>query len=124
MSSWKFIPKKEINKKNLYDIPKQKGEIRVVSCDMAFIQGEKNDNSIYSCSRLLPDYTTFDRNSDANVRVENGYRRVVSYIESKQGGDVPAQARRIRQIFEDFQADFLVLDTRNAGRNAALYRNI
>lgn len=108
-----------INKKNPYDIPKQKGEIRIISCDMAFVENKKNDNSIFSCMRLLPDYTTYNRESSGDIKIDNGYRRIVSYLESVQGGDVTRQALRIRQLFEDFSADFIVLDLRNAGRNAA-----
>lgn len=103
------------NKKNPYDIPKQKGEVRVVSCDMAFIENKQNDNSIFTCLRLLPDYTTYNRESSGDVRIENGYRRIISYIESVQGGDIVRQALRIRQLFEDFGADYIVLDLRNAG---------
>ena len=108
-----------INKKNPYDIPKQKGEVRIISCDMAFVENKKNDNSIFSCMRLLPDYTTYNRESSGDIKIDNGYRRIVSYLESVQGGDVTRQALRIRQLFEDFSADFIVLDLRNAGRNAA-----
>lgn len=106
-------------KKNPYDIPKQKGEIRIVACDMAFVESKKNDNSIFSCMRLLPEYTTYSRESSSDIEIDNGYRRIVSYIESVQGGDVTKQAIRIRQLFEDFGADYIVLDMRNAGRNAA-----
>lgn len=108
-----------INKKNPHDIIKQKGEIRIIACDMAFVENKKNDNSIFSCMRLLPDYTTYNRQSSGEIQVDNGYRRIVSYMESVQGGDVVRQALRIRQLFEDFSADYIVLDLRNAGRNAA-----
>ena len=47
--------------------------------------------------------------------MSNGYRRLVPYIESVQGGDTVKQAIRIRQLFDDFNADFIVLDLRNAG---------
>lgn len=97
------------NKKNPYDIPKQKGEIRVVSCDMAFVTNKKNDNSVFSCMRLLP---------ETNRNNVSGYREILCYLESIQGGDVSKQAVRIRQLYEDFGADYIVLDTRNAGRNA------
>lgn len=101
-------------KKNIYDIPKQNGEIRIVSCDMAFVTNKKNDNSIFSCMRLLPDYTTYNRESE-KFTLSNGYRRLVPYMESIQGGDTVGQAIRIRQLFEDFNADYIVLDLRNAG---------
>lgn len=103
------------NKKNPYDIPKQNNEIRIVACDMAFVENKKNDNSIFSCMRLLPEYTTYRRESSSDIEIDNGYRRIVSYLESVQGGDVTKQAIRIRQLFEDFGADYIVLDTRNAG---------
>lgn len=102
-------------RKNPYDIPKQNGEIRIVACDMAFVENKKNDNSIFSCMRLLPEYTTYSRESSNDIEIDNGYRRIVSYLESVQGGDVTKQAIRIRQLFEDFGADYIVLDMRNAG---------
>lgn len=101
-------------KKNPYFVPKQKNEVRVVGCDLAFVENENNDNSIFTCMRLLPESTTYKTES-SDVQIENGYRRVVPYIESIQGGDIVRQAVRIRQVFEDFNADYIVLDTRNAG---------
>jgi len=105
----------KMGKKNPYDINKQQNEVRIVSCDMAFIENKKNDNSIFSCIRLLPECTTYSREASEDIKIDNGYRRIVSYIESVQGGDTTKQAIRIRQLFEDFGADFIVLDTRNAG---------
>jgi hypothetical protein len=64
--------------------------------------------------RLLPECTTYNRDS-SETKIDNGYRRVVSYIESIQGGDVTKQAIRIRELYEDFNADYIVLDLRNAG---------
>lgn len=114
-----FYPRTTIDfkmgKKNPYDIPKQQNEVRVVSCDMAFIENKKNDNSIFSCIRLLPECTTYSRETSDDIKIDNGYRRIVSYLESVQGGDLTKQAIRIRQLFEDFGADYIVLDTRNAG---------
>lgn len=104
-----------IKKKNSHDIPKQTGEIRIVSCDMAFITNEKNDNSIFSCIRLLPESTTYSGENDKHIEIKQGYRRIVPYIESNQGGDTGRQALRIRQLYEDFDSDYIVLDTRNAG---------
>jgi len=105
-----------VGKRNKYDIPKQKGEIRVVCCDMAFIENKKNDNSIFSCGRLIPEYTRYRRGSDdEDKEINNGYRVLLPYIESVQGGDTTRQALRIRQLYEDFEADYIVLDMRNAG---------
>jgi len=105
-----------VGKKNPYAIPKQNGEIRVVSCDMAFIENKKNDNSIFSCGRFIPEVTKYRRGTDEEDKeIKNGYRVKVPYIESVQGGDTTKQALRIRQLYEDFDADYIVLDLRNAG---------
>jgi hypothetical protein len=83
---------------------------------MAFVENKKNDNSIFSCGRLIPDYTTYKRGDDEEDRlISNGYKIMVPYIESVQGGDTMRQALRIRQLYEDFSADYIVLDLRNAG---------
>jgi hypothetical protein len=116
-----FYPRLAIDvrskKKNPYDIPKQTGEIRIVACDMAFIENKKNDNSVSSCIRLLPESTIYEsQNSERKkIEVKQGYRRIVSYLEHHQGGDIIKQAIRIRQLYEDFDADYIVLDTRNGG---------
>lgn len=116
-----FYPRKTIDvltgKKNPFAIPRQNGEIRIVACDMAFVEGDKNDNSIFSCMRLLPESTTHTL-ADKSIEISNGYHRQVPYLESIQGGDTDKQAIRIRQLFADFEADYIVLDLRNAGRNA------
>lgn len=105
-------------RKNPHDISKQSGEIRVVSCDMAFIEDKKNDASVFTCLRLLPETVTYGRSDNGSFEMSNGYRRIVPYIESCPGGDTTKQARRIRQLYEDFHADYIVLDMRNAGRDA------
>lgn len=102
-------------KKNPYAISKVPGEVRIVSCDMAFIENNKNDNSIFTCLRLLPESTSHKSSSGDEVVFDNGYRRIVCYMESIQGGETKKQAIRIRQLFDDFQADYICLDTRNAG---------
>jgi len=103
------------NKKNPYSIAKQAGEVRLVACDMAFVESKRNDNSIFSCIRLLPESTRYERENSSDIEVNNGYRRIVPYITSVQGGDTVRQARRIRQLYEDFEADYIVLDMRNGG---------
>ena len=116
-----FYPRKLVDvkthKKNPHSMQKQNGEIRIVSCDMAFITKKGNDNSIFTCMRLLPESRIYDTESPDRGRIEvkKGYRRVVSYLESHQGGDTDMQAVRIRQLYEDFDADYIVLDIRNAG---------
>lgn len=106
-----------MKKKNPYAIPKQQGEIRLVACDMAFVENKKNDNSVFSCIRLIPESRTYTIQSEngSEKEVNQGYRKIVSYLEPIQGGDTVKQAIRIKQLFEDFEADYTILDLRNGG---------
>lgn len=113
-----FYPRRaedfRIGKKNKYAIPKLDNEIRVVANDIAFVAGSQNDNSVYSCIRAIPESTTYGVDNNT-VEVKQGYRRQYSYMESNQIGDTTLQAIRIRQLFEDFGGDYIVLDCRNGG---------
>lgn len=84
---------------------KQEGEIRLVSVDIAMMGGQQNDATIFQCVRLLPS--------------SDGYIRHVSYIESMTGQHAETQAIRLKQLFEDFQADYVVMDT--LGNGIAIY---
>lgn len=81
--------------------PKKSGEIRLVSNDIAVMAGKENDASVYTVYRLIPN--------------ENHYVRNIVYMESVSGGNTVTQAIRIRQLYEDFDCDYIVLDTMNVG---------
>lgn len=87
--------------KNVYDIPKLTDEKRIVSVDVAMRAGSLNDNTIITCARLLPS--------------RKGWMTEIVYLESHNGKNTTLQALRIKQIFEEFQGDVLVLDAANAG---------
>lgn len=128
-----LLTKRQINKKSFYprkldevkdrrknssNVPKQPGEIRVLACDMAFIErANKNDNSSFTFIRALPESVTYESNNidGKKIEVQSGYRRILSYIEASPGRDIDRQAIRIKQLFYDFEADYLVLDLRNGG---------
>lgn len=101
-------------RRNKYGIPKQDNEVRVISSDIAFVAGHKNDNSVYSCMRGIPESMTFT-GEDGIIEIKNGYHRQVPYMESNQMGDTTLQAIRIRQLYEDFNADYIVIDARSGG---------
>lgn len=104
----------KLGKKNKYAIPKLDNEIRVISNDIAFVAGSQNDNSVYSCIRAIPESVTYNTDNNS-VELTQGYRRLYPYIESNQIGDTTLQAIRIRQLYEDFNADYIVIDSRNGG---------
>lgn len=100
-----FYPQKNDNyntKKNPYDLKKVNGEIRFVSVDVSTRANRSNDNSIIACIRLIP-------------IIGKGYERHLLYMESHKGRDVGVQARRIKEVFFDFEADYICLDVQNAG---------
>lgn len=96
------------DRKNPFGIKKVDGELRLISCDIASRSGNSNDLSITSCIRLIP--------------TSRGYLRELSYMESHEGMNLSLQALRIRQIFEDFESDYLVLDIANVGYS--LYQDL
>ena len=113
-----FYPRTTIDfksgKKNKYAIPKLDNEVRVISNDIAFVAGSQNDNSVYSCIRGIPETLTYNTETNT-VEVKQGYRRTYPYMESNQIGDTTLQAIRIRQLYEDFGGDYVVVDARNGG---------
>jgi hypothetical protein len=90
-----------MGKKNIYDIPKHRDEIRIIGVDVAMKGGSTNDNTIIVCARLLPSM--------------KGWVTDIVYIESHHGKNTTLQALRLKQIFEEFKGDIMVLDTANAG---------
>jgi uncharacterized UPF0146 family protein len=90
-----------INDKGVLLPKKEKGELRLVSADIATMRGSQNDASAFFVARMIP--------------TNNGYERQVIYSESMEGGHTGVQAMRIRQLFYDFNCDYIVLDTQSAG---------
>jgi len=104
-------------KKNSYVFSKQKDEIRVLACDMAFMARKGNDRSAFSIIRALPETIKYvSQNLEgSSLEIKRGYRRSLPYMESAEGEDSMRQAIRIKQLYEDFDCDYIVLDTRNGG---------
>jgi len=100
---WKPMRNEDImaGRKNPYNIPKLQDELRLVSVDVAMRAGSTNDNTIITCARLLP--------------TKKGWSTEITYIESYNGVNTLTQALRIKQIYEEFQSDGLILDIANAG---------
>ena len=100
-----WYPQKEDNyneRKNPYAIPKSDGEVRIISVDIATRAGKKNDQSIISAIKCVP-------------MLGKGMERSLLYMESSKGEHTGLQAKRIKEVFHDFEADFLVLDLQNSG---------
>ena len=98
---WKEEIAKYGRKNNPRYANKRPNELRVISVDIAMKAGRDNDNTIiHLISSTAEDY---------------GYQRNVVYSESFNGTSTSVQALRIKQLFYEFRADYIVLDTLNAG---------
>lgn len=98
----------KIKNKALMD-KKNPNEIRVLSCDIALLGGNANDNSIFTliCAK---------RNSNGTR-----YKRYVKNIKAYQGVHPEQQALIIRRLFNDFDCDYIVLDMRGNGVSVYSY---
>lgn len=81
---------------------KLENEIRIISADIALRDGKVNDASAYILIRLIPNN-------------ENKYVRHIVGIETVEGGTSFDQSLRLKQLFEDFESDYIVLDTLGSG---------
>lgn len=84
--------------------PKQNGEKRILSVDVALMAStkHKNDASALFINQLLP--TKSGR-----------YMNNIMYAESNEGFRTEQEALTIRKMFEEFSCDYLVLDVKNFG---------
>ena len=95
------------------DIPcfreKVSGEIRVIYVDFAFTDtvksSQRNDNTIIGCMSGYP-------NEDETVLLRN-----CEYMESFSGGQKDESILRIRELFDMYEADVLLIDLRNGGED-------
>lgn len=102
-----FYPKfagHKIADKRLYIPSKIPGEVRVLSADIALMSSTKNKNDATSIfiNQMLP---------TSNNRFVNN----IVYADNNEGLRTDAQALVIRKLFEDYDCDYLVLDTKGLG---------
>lgn len=79
-------------------------EIRLIIADFAFSGNnnrEKNDNTVIKCMSLHWKKFRFERHLD--------------YIETRPGGDASSLVLRLKELFWDYQADYLIEDNRSGG---------
>ena len=84
--------------------PKQNGEVRILSADIALMSSKKhnNDATAIFINQMLPSKT-------------GRYMNNIVYSESAEGLRTEDQALIIRKLFDEYQCDWLVLDTMGVG---------
>lgn len=88
-------------RENTFKIPpKQQGEKRIISADIALMSSRKHDNDATAIfiNQLLP--------TKAGRYINN-----IVYSDASEGLRTEAQALRIRKLYEMYSCDYIVLDT-------------
>lgn len=88
----------------------EENEIRFLFADIAMSAGDNNDHTILGIMRAIPRQKTVGDN------VTKYYMREVPYMKSIIGGRVDEQALEIKKMYEEFNADFCVLDCQGLGQ--------
>lgn len=102
-----ILPSRIASKINSADVrikPKQNGEIRVMSVDVALMSSKKNNNDATAIfiNQMIP--TKAGR-----------YSNNIVYADACEGLRTDDQALLIRKIFDEYNCDYLVLDTNGIG---------
>ena len=84
--------------------PKQNGEIRILSADIALMSSKKHNN----------DATAIFVNQMTPAK-SGRYMNNIIYTQSAEGLRTEAQALMIRKLFDEYQCDWLVLDCQGVG---------
>lgn len=100
-----ILEKEKSKKKRSYYLPKQDGEKRMIAVDIALMGSSANDASVFTMIRLIPE--------------GEEYIRHIVNIETFDGTHSEAQAIRLKQLFDDFDVDYIVMDT--AGNGISVY---
>lgn len=84
--------------------PKQNGEVRILSADIALMSSRKhnNDATAIFINQMMP-------------AKAGRYMNNIVYTESVEGLRTEAQALMIRKLFDEYQCDWLVLDANGIG---------
>lgn len=92
------------NNQKVKILPKQNGEKRILSADIALMSSKKNDNdaSAIFINQLIP--------SKAGCFTSN-----IVYGETSEGLHTEDQALVIRRLFEEFSCDYIALDCTGLG---------
>lgn len=110
MSDEEYIQYKDCREKYPYYQEKLPNEIRLLCMDVAVIESSKNDNTAFFIIRLIPD--------------SGRYTIIVPYADSMHGLNSIAQTKRMKQLFYEFECDYMILDTQGVKYLPQLYSNI
>ena len=105
----------KINKRKSKE-DKQK-DIIIIGADIASMGGNKNDRSAFCVLKLI-EKNKVTKSIVDNKEITSVYRyfdRELIYIESHEGMLLRKQSERLKELYTDFDANFIVVDAQNAG---------
>lgn len=85
-------------------VPKKPGEIRLLSADIALMASKRHKN----------DATSIIVNQCVPTKAGR-YMNNIVYLETNEGMHTEDEALKIRKLYEEYDCDYIVLDTRNVG---------
>ena len=93
-------------RKILTHVPKEDGEIRILSVDIATSSGIRNDNSSWIIYRLF--------------QKDDYYEKLISYHSIENGMNIDDQSIKTKRLWYYFDIDYIVIDSNGAlGMNVA-----
>lgn len=98
-----------VDEKKIKYPAKQHGEIRVLTIDVALMGGKNNDNTAAFIIQL--ELMGKDKYKQ--------YRKNIVYGETYNGGHTKYQSLQLRRLYEDFNCDYIVIDS--AGNGLSIY---
>lgn len=96
-----YITEKNKRNKSWEEERTSKEELRIIGCDIALSQGDKNDNTVIHYSVSIPK--------------GDKYMTDIRYSEAINGGTSKSIALRLKQLYYDGNCDYIVMDVAGLG---------
>lgn len=104
--------------KSFSKLKKPEGAIRICGGDIATVSGlRRNDASAFGVLQLIPKEETVKTTSDGkevSIKVKY-YDRELIFIEALEGVLVKDQVNRLKQLYKQYDCDYMVVDAMSSG---------
>ena len=91
---------------DLGNAPKGENEVRVIAADFAFTETKGNNESDYTQFVCMSGHWKKDR-----------FERHIDYMETWPANDDDGAVKRLKELYFDYDADYIIPDVRNGGEN-------
>lgn len=91
---------------DLGNVPKGENEVRVIAADFAFTETKGSNESDYTQFVCMSGHWKKDR-----------FERHIDYMETWPANDDDGAVQRLKELYFDYDADYVIPDVRNGGEN-------